>query len=168
MKRLPSAAFALLTLLMMIDAVWATEYFYPNRSRPLFSVTIPDTWKVEAENELLHATPPDESVYIGFWAVEKPDMDTIGDAVAQIVDEVVKGFEIDEEDDMEINGIPFYYFSGKGRDGDDGSPLNAGVALFSPDGENFCIVLYFGSPEAESHHEQNLIGILRSIQGRSQ
>lgn len=162
MKRLTSAL-ALWVLLLMSDMVWAGEYFYPNSSQPLFSVTIPDSWKVEPQEGLLHAAPPDESLYLGFWAMEKPDMDAVGNAVSGIVDEVVKGFKINNEDDMEINGVHFFFFEGNGRDPDNGSPLNASVALFSPDGQNFCVVLYFGSPEAERTHEQTLIGIIQSI-----
>jgi hypothetical protein len=51
---------------------------------------------------------------------------------------------------------------GTGKD-EDGNKVSVSVALFSPDEKQIFIMLYFGTPEAENTHEDELVGILKSI-----
>lgn len=156
-----------MTLVLLVTAlsgVWAGQtYYYPDAESPLFSVTLPDSWTVEAEDQLLHASPADESLYLGLWAVEIADMDAVSKAVDQIVGELVSDFEIEEEDEIEINDMPMYYFDGTGFD-EDGDEIECSVGVFTPDGETFCVLLYFGTTAAESKHEEALNQILYSLQ----
>lgn len=163
-KRFAAALLVLTSVVAGAPAV-AETYTYPGRHGDLFSVDLPAGWKVEIDGELLHSAPADESIYLGMWAVPYGSMDEAAGALDEIVGAVVRGFEISEEDQFTLHGMPFYYLYGSGRDIEDGSPVRASVALFSPDGETFCILIYFGSPEAEKRHEKALQGIVESIRG---
>ena len=157
-------AFAL-SLVLLLFPLWAsaTTYSYPNTRYPLFSVDIPDHWSAEVEGELLHSGPPDGSVYLGFWALDSNlSGDDVGDAVDEIVSGMVYNPSIDSEEELTINGIPFYYFEGSGQYVE-GGLVNYGVAMFSPDGNTVCVVIYFGAPADEARHEQTLIRIIESI-----
>ncbi len=151
---------------LLLLPLWASAatYLYPNTQFPLFAVDIPDRWIVEVEGELLHAAPRDQSVYLGFWALDASfGGDDVGAAVDDIVSNMVRNPSINSEEELTINNIPFYYFEGEGRSVDDGSWLNYGVAMFSPDGDTVCVVIYFGAPEDEARHENTLIRIIESI-----
>jgi hypothetical protein len=154
------AVLAVLALLAVPS--FAERFYYPSEDYALFSVDILNSWSVEAEEDVLHAGPPDGSLYLGFWALDADDVDAAADAVDEIVASMVRGFERTDEGEGDLNGMPTYLISGTGRD-EDGAPINASVALFSPDGETFCLVIYFGSPEAESRHESALGRIIDSI-----
>lgn len=151
-----------LLLLAVTGTAWASDYSYPNTWSPLFTVSIPDNWQVSVENELLHAGPTDGSVYLGFWALDAADTDRAGDAVDEIISGLVRNFQITNEDNLEVNGIPMYYIEGNGQYVE-GGPMNVSVGLFSPDGQTFCVVLFFGHPEAERRHEPTLIRVIESI-----
>jgi hypothetical protein len=154
------AVLAVLALLAVPS--FAERFYYPSEDYALFSVDILNSWSVEVEDQVLHASPPDGSVYLGFWALDASDIDAASDAVEGIVGSMVRGFEVTEEGEGDLNGMPAYHIGGTGHD-EDGGPINASVALFSPDGETFCIVIYFGSPEDQGRHESALSRIIASI-----
>jgi len=157
--------FLLSILLIALLPAWtvAGTYSYPDTRFPMFSVDLPDRWTVEVEDELLHAAPPDGSIYLGFWALDTYlSGDQVGETVDEIVNSMIHNPSIDEEEEFEVNGIPFYYFQGQGRYVE-GGPLNYGVAMFSPDGDTVCVVIYFGAPEDEERHEHTLVQIIESI-----
>ena len=152
----------LAVLALLAAPSFAERYYYPDEDSALFSVDILNSWSVEVEDQILHAGPPDGTIYLGFWALDAGDMDAAGQAVEGIVDSMISGFEVTEEGEGDLNGMPAYYVDGHGRS-EDGGPLNASVALFSPDGATFCIVIYFGSPDDQSRHESSLNRIVNSI-----
>lgn len=141
---------------------WADTYSYPNTRNPVFSVDIPSNWRVSVEEGLLHAGPPDESVYLGFWALDQW-VDQVGDAVDQVVGQLVNNFRMQTEEETEINGLPFYFIEGAGNYVEDGSWVDVSIAVFSPNGQTFCVMLYFGPPVATQTHENTLVGIVRTI-----
>ena len=65
---------------------------------------------------------------------------------------------------MTVNEIEFMTCDGTGID-NEGDKVNVSVALFSPDEKQIFILLYYGTPEAEDAHEDELIGIIKSING---
>jgi hypothetical protein len=135
---------------------------YPEKN-PIFTVTFPDDWSTETDENLLHAVPSDSSLYLGIWALENADnLDAALDQVDEAVSSLVKNLKVDEADSMDVNGIKFITVDGTGKD-EDGNKVSVSVALFSPDEKQIFIMLYFGTPEAENTHEDELVGILKSI-----
>jgi hypothetical protein len=137
---------------------------YPEKN-PVFSVTFPDEWKTETEEDIVHAYPADESIYLGIWALEDAEnLDAALDAVDEAVASLVKNLKVDDPETMTVNEIEFMTCDGTGID-NEGDKVNVSVALFSPDGKQIFILLYYGTPEAEDAHEDELIGIVKSING---
>jgi hypothetical protein len=137
---------------------------YPEKN-PIFSVTFPDDWKTETEEDIVHAYPADESIYLGIWALEDAkNLDAALDAVDEAVASLVKNLKIDDPETMTVNEIEFMTCDGTGID-NDGDKVNVSVALFSPDEKQIFILLYYGTPEAEDAHEDELVGIVKSING---
>ena len=141
----------------------ADTFSYPATGQKLFSIDIPNGWKVEVEGDVLHSTPPDESIYVGLWALPYETLDAAAEALDEMVADLVSGFELKEEGEFTSNDVPFYFFDGSGEDKESGGPVNVSVALFSPDGDTFCMLIYFGSPRDEKRHEDALGRIVRSI-----
>ena len=154
--------FLLVILIFVRPLAAGQKYYYPNAEYPLFSVTLPNSWLAEADENVLHASPADESIYLGFWAVDIESLDQVGDALDEIVGDLIFDFEIEEEGELEINGMSVFYIDGCGLDSDD-DEIECSFGVFSPDGETFCVILYFGTAEAEEKHSAALNAILASI-----
>lgn len=156
---------ALLVLSMAVVADGGSSdntIIYPAEN-PIFSVTFPDNWETETEDDILHATPSDSSIYLGIWALEDvKDLDAALDAVDETVSSLVKNLEVGEVETSDINGIKFMIVDGEGKD-EEGDYVDVSVALFSPDEKQIFIMLYYGTPEAEQAHEDELVSILKSI-----
>ena len=130
---------------------------------PVFSVTFPEGWKTEMEEDIVHAAPKDESIYLGIWALEDAEnLDAALDAVDEAVSSLVKDLDVGEADSVVVNGIQFFTVDGTGKD-EDGSTVSVSVALFSPDGTQIFILLYFGTPQAEDAHKDELVEIIKSL-----
>ena len=161
----------LLSLMLMTSVSFAGEYIYPDEKNPEFSITFPDDWKVETEEDVLHAGPKDDSIYMGIWAVGEEATDDNIKAVLDGVDELVAELLTDvkpigEAQKQTINEIPFVIVDGTGKLKDDGSAVNVSIALFVSDGKNLFTLVYFGIPDAEKAHEKELVDILNSVKGK--
>jgi hypothetical protein len=164
MKKLP-VFLTVIVLLLSTNLLLADEYTYPGEN-PVFSITFPDDWKVETDEELLHATPNDETLYLGLWALaDAENIDAALDEIDDIVAEFVDDIETDEPDVMEINGIEITFIDGVGVD-EEGEQVEASVALFSPDEKTVFVLFYFGYPETTEQHEKALVKILESIKAK--
>ena len=160
------AALMMVSVLMLLFTFSASAevYYYPDGNNPLFSITFPNHWSVEPEEELLHASPPDETIYLGLWAVE--DAETVEDAINALessMGDLIQNVEFGDPEEFENNGIAFLGIDGAGTD-EDGNPMNISFGIFTPDGETFCILFYLGTPENEAKYEDSLTGIILSIQ----
>ena len=139
-------------------------YVYPSQEDSVLSITLPAAWDVQLEEDVLHATPQDESIYLSLWAVgEATDLTTALDALEETISDFLPEFTRGEIDTAEINDIDFITVNGRGLD-KEGDAFNAAVALFSPVEETIYILLYFGVPKAEEEHREELVGILNSIE----
>jgi hypothetical protein len=140
----------------------STTVVYP-ADNPVFSITFPEGWRTETDENLLHAVPQDSSVYLGLWALEDAkNLDEALDAVDELVGSLVKNLEVDEVDSSILNDMEFLSVDGKGID-TEGDAVNVSVALFTPDEETVFILLFYGTPEAGDLHENELVDILKSI-----
>lgn len=131
----------------------------------MYSVDFPASWEVETEEEIIMAHPDDGSIFISLWVAEDfESFEAIVDGLAKLTEDL---FEVDDErlsdiKEMEINGIPFAFMEGKGKD-EDGAAVNFTLAIFCPDGSNLVSMIYYGTPEAEQVHKQAVQEIIKSI-----
>ena len=153
----------LTTLFLTIPFAQAKTVTYPAND-PIFSINFPDDWNLEAEDDQLHATPEDESIYVGLWAMNGVEnLEEALDALVEELDDIVQEVEIEDPEEMEINDISFVFIDGTGVMEDD-TDVELSIAIFSPDGETFFINLFFGTPEMVEEHSDELEAILGSVE----
>ncbi len=156
--------FSILMITLMITGLFADDtYVYPNQETPVFSISFPYDWKVEPEDNMLHAMPKDETVYVALWALDDVEnLEAALESVDKLIREMVTEFQADEPDKLEFNNILYYFMEGSGKD-NDGEDVNAAVAIFSPDSETICLIITYGTPDAEEVHEEDFMNIIKSI-----
>ncbi|MCK5738454.1 hypothetical protein KAH55_04700 [bacterium] len=154
--------FLLMGLFLFTMTANADTYSYPGDD-PVFTISFPDNWTIETEDELLHATPPDESIYAGVWAIDNvDDVELILEVLDEEIAKFIQDIEADEPMETEINGIPFIIVDGDGYVEDE-ILVEFSATLFSTDGETFFIGLYFGTPEMVEEYSEELVGIINSV-----
>ena len=163
MKKL-TLLFSVLFLIVLLNNSIAEKFIFPGEN-PVFSIVFPDDWEIELDAEMLHATPEDESIYLGLWALGAESVDDALDALDEVVGEAVADAEYDEPGQLKINDIKIFYVDGKGTD-DEGDNVAFSVALFSPDGETVFIVFTYGTPQEEKLHNEEWDGIIQSIKAK--
>jgi len=140
----------------------SSTYVYPEKAS-VFAITFPDEWQVENEEALLHASPADESIYFGVWALTEADsLEAALKALDESLADYLTDLELGDPEEVEINEIAFLTVNGQGKI-PEGDLVNVSVALFSPEEKIVFIVLYFGTPEAEEKHEEALTKVIQSI-----
>ena len=154
--------FVVLLLFTVVPLAQAETFTYP-ADDPQFSITFPDDWTVEPDEQLLHAGPEDGTIYLGVWALAGAEnLDSALEALDEALGNFFTEMELGEAEAMEINDIPFVAVDGTGAD-KDGNELDLSVALFLPDEDAVYILLYFGTADAEEAHEDELMSIVQSI-----
>jgi len=155
--------FLVVSLLMSYNLSAAETYTYPDSDNPVVQISFPDSWEIEPDEEMLHAMPGDESIYLGFLSLEgSEDIEAALDAVDEVLAELLSELDLADFEEIENDDFVFLYSEGNGVD-KEGDAVNVTVALFSPDGEMVCLVFYYGTPEAEEIHEKELNAIVESI-----
>jgi len=138
-----------------------TKYIFPAED-PIFSIVFPDNWKIEPDEDILHATPADESIYLGIWALDVEDLEAALEALDEVTAEIVADLKVISTDTLVVNDIDILLVEAQGID-EEGDTINISAFFFSPDDETIFITLSYGTPEAEKIHEKELISILKSI-----
>lgn len=162
------------SLCLALSLPWSVQagqnFTYPVDA-PVFSITFPDHWETEVEDDTLTAKTPDEAIEINLWALDREDLEGVGESlleqaageVDEIIDEWVKDFELKSSDSFELGGMTFIELTGSGVDREGGEPLVVSVDFFSPDGENLFVLMYWGEPGAENTYENDMKSIVQSI-----
>jgi len=156
----------IVALFTLTTGATSSTYVYPEKAS-VFSITFPDEWQVESEEALLHASPADESIYFGVWALMEADsLDAALKALDESLADYLTELELGDPEEVEINEITFLTVNGQGKI-PEGDLVNVSVALFSPEEKTVFIALYFGTPEAEEKHEETLTKVIQSIKKAS-
>ncbi len=154
--------FVIISSILLISNFSISEtFFYPP---PEIALDIPDDWLIETENNRLEATPIDESVYFGVWALEDIfSLDSALIAIDIVLSFLLTDIYLSEEVDVdEINNISVYFREGTANYFD-GSPVNLLLGLFSPYGKTVFIMLIVGTPEDLETYDEAIDKIVDSI-----
>jgi hypothetical protein len=152
----------ILLALVAMPLIGQEEYVYPS-DKPLVSMTFPSNWKVSTEEQLLHAMPPDESVYLGLWFVhEAAELDAALEEVDNLTKELLGSLTLGETKKATLNGMPVEYIEGEGVS-KEGDKVMVDVALFNPQQGTVGIAIYFGTVEADKKWDKQLTEIINSI-----
>ncbi|WP_424928491.1 hypothetical protein [Amaricoccus tamworthensis] len=160
-------------------SVQAEEFVYETRGANLFSFDVPDGWEVlegvevpEAQAadgtplspKVVSIRPPDEEgvMWTGFWSpVRLSSISGAKSWMERVIPYLLAEPENLYYDRRTVGGKPTRFYSGQGvRDGRDFDYAFA-IIQISPD--HVAVAAFIGEPDAYDRHEQELIGVLRSI-----
>lgn len=161
---MPRRALPALCVIFMVLTVssHAKPRSYPEKA-PAVTLDIPDAWQVSTEDDVLHASPKDGSVYLGLWSMEAASMEKAFEGLDAEIEAWITDLETGDATETKINGIPFLFVDGEGKDKDDGTKVRCSAAVLAPAQDRILVLLYFGTPESEAKHEKTLQKIVQSI-----
>ena len=126
-------------------AAQAATFTYPDKGPALFSITLPDGWKVERLPGKLNATSPEQDMYIGLWGVPDPaGVDVILDLVERLIAQHIPSFRDLDRGEKEFGPVRVTFVDGAGVSSD-GNEGRAGYAIFSPDTKSVWLMFYMAS-----------------------
>ena len=144
-----------------------------------FSITIPDSWRVDVGSEndagkipegerprarLITAMPGDSTpLWFGMWVPAdvknfeeaKEYVDSLG--LELLTDVVTKERKFETLNDMEV-----YYASGTGKK--EGEAMDFHAVFFQLSPENVAIAIYIGPPDTTKIHGEELVRMIHSLQ----
>lgn len=151
-----------LVAFLMLPALAAQAGDYHHEKTGI-SITIPDSWEVEAEEDMLSANTKDETVGLVFVAVP-------GEALAEAIEEMEKaltstitGFEQKgEPDEVEINGMKGITVDGAGKI--EGEAVEVGAMLLAAPKDNmFILVIGIAKEGAVEKHAKDVESIFTGL-----
>lgn len=151
--------------------------YFPDTKNPVIKMQVPSAkWNVTNENNLLSIIPKDSGetsrLITMLWASENPYND---DAMTKIVNDAFDIVEtlltdITWQEDMntfEHNGISYTALDGVGYyQNDDGSKdkMSTSIMILIPDEVNVLALVFFGTNEAYTKWEEQLLNVFLSIE----
>ena len=150
-----------------------TTYFYPTQEDAEFSITIPDSWKVETKEtgDTAQIVAVREEGEDGIALiiqplvaenVEKMDQETWDALVDEPIKKSFTDIEYGEEPEEEtINEIEFWSKHGTAKL--DGEPVSVRVSIFFPSDETTCLLYAFGNEDGLTKYNDELGTIIQSI-----
>jgi len=156
----------LLTTALAITSLAASalaETYKLPKEEPAASITFPDKWEVEAEEESINASSEDEEIYIN---IEIHDAESIEGAIEETFgylkkNKVSVNKDSEKKTEFESNGMQVVDFSWDGEDKD--GPCKISVTIAGVSDDKALVFLFWASPEGEKKHEKELGEIAASI-----
>ncbi len=158
-------------LLCMTGAAVAGTFTLPEKA-PVLSITFPDTWKTEIDEEgALTGKTDDEEIEINLWAldakgVEKDPKAALQAAAAEInayIAEWVTDFKPDAPTESEHNGIQSVDIMGFAKDKEEGKDVLVSVSFFTPDNKTLFAMMFWGYEEGLKKYLTDIQTVADSI-----
>jgi hypothetical protein len=164
--KLPSVLIAVsLVFSVALSTARAKEFKFPQKGETLFTITIPDAWSPEYDDEgTLEGEDKDGHSYFAVW---EEDTDTELSSVAGDIDDILKEYAKDvkagKPEQMKIAGMSALLFKGTAKDKEDGSGIGFEALVLIVKEKKAAVIYYdFGEDAPESVGKQ-LVKILESI-----
>lgn len=129
----------------------AKTIFFPNHDKSLFQLESPKNWSVWQQNDVLTIFPPDTAVFFNCFNLKVSNWEHAMLAIHKLLNEKMPKLENPEPETIDIHDYTFFFYYGSGMN-EEGNLNKITLAFFSPDENNFCVFLYFGSPAAIKHY----------------
>ncbi len=155
-------ALILTSLLAMASLASAGQTFTYPQQAPIFSITYPEAWEIKAEEATINAGSSDGSVATVLMALEGKDLEEAIKGAMAGIDEQFESMTTDEPQEAQINGMDVLLVNGKG-DLKGGGKMNANWAIFTPDKENFFMLLVFTPENVGEDHAKDITSLLQSV-----
>lgn len=134
---------------------------YP-ADEPYFSVTFPDDWNVDGEDQSLSASPEDETVAVELMALDAEEFDAAIDEAAKALAEEFGELEWTDPQEAKVNGMDVVLANAKGEL--EGETVHVNCCFFAPEKAETMFMLFFFAPSvALEKHGEALNSILQSI-----
>ncbi len=159
----------------------AEQVTYRHEGSPLFSITFPEGWYLDTDFEsdaraagtysegeatlrILEAMPTDGTkLWFGVWTAPKATTLERGlEYVASLDGSLFTDVEASEPQRTSLGGMEARTFFGKARR--EGEEVEYAVAVFEPRAGVVAVALYVGRPQTWESHEEELTGIVASLQ----
>lgn len=144
----------------------AEKVSFPDKDAPLFSITIPDAWNPEYDDEgTLEAEDADGHSYLAVW---EEDTETELSAVGEDIDELLAEYATDvkvpgKPEPITLAGMPGLVFTGTAKDKEDGSGIGFEVVVLVVKGKGAAIIYYDYTADAPESVAKSLVKILESL-----
>lgn len=162
MKPILSIAAALLIISPLASAEQTINY---PEDEPIFSISFPDDWEVEAE-EGVSASSPDELVNMELIALEAEALDAAIDVAKESLAEELEGIKWNGEAEKgELNGMDVTFLNAKVTIEEVEMAVNC--AVFAPKDKDTFFMLFNIIPiEALEAHGESVSKILNSVEAK--
>lgn len=153
---------AAVLLAFCLPAFAGQKFNYPQDS-PIFSITYPESWTVEAEEQTISAGRSDGAASSVLMALDAQDLEAAIDASAQALGESFADFTADgDPQQAEVNGLGVVLMNGTGEVEGSGK-VKVNVAIFTPDAEKFFMLLLFAPEGVAGENTDEINSLLKSI-----
>jgi len=135
---------------------------YPHEKTGV-TITIPTSWTVETEGDVLTATTRDEAVGLAFIAIAGRNLEAALEEADKQLNELIDGLEADgEAEEVTLNGMKGIAIEGKGKV--DGDEVTVGVLLLqAPRSGMFILAVGAGPTKTLSRYEKDIEAIFGSL-----
>jgi hypothetical protein len=138
---------------------------YPDKN-PIFSISFPDGWKVETEDQSVSASSKDELVNMELIALEAEAISGAIDAAKESLEEELKGIKFDKPEKGELNGMNAVFLNANVTL--EGVKMAVNCCIFEPKGADTFFMLFNVIPlEALKEHGEDIGKVLNSIKGKT-
>lgn len=147
----------------LIPALAAAKSYTIPDPNPIAVVTIPDDWEVTETKKGIEVDSEDEEVYVAVEVTEMNDVaKTIADTIVWLQSKkVVIDASTQQQQEININGIPGFMVKWTGKD-DDG-PTNVSLTILVLSESKGLLLTYWASPDGEKDNLDALKGIINSL-----
>lgn len=143
----------------------AENLSFPNKDETMFSITIPDNWKPEIdEDEALAAASPSEQVFLSAWELEdKKDIKTLIADIGEIFEEDARHFKMKKDPEViEGEAMKVTFYDGTAQAKEDGEAIKIHATLVESGGRA-AVILFEEYDEAGEKDGASVEAIMASI-----
>ncbi len=153
-----------LVLLVFAPPLLQAKTFKIPKDKPIATITFPDAWDASYVDEGVEGTSADEEIYV---YIEDNDASTIEGAVKEMFAYLAKKKVTVKPDTLKkteakMNGMDVVDLAYDGEDAD--GPTHISLTILGITNKKGLLMLYWANPAKEKKHQEELNGILQSIQ----
>ncbi|WP_395751593.1 hypothetical protein [Prosthecobacter sp.] len=155
-----------LLALVLTPAMSEDQVFNYPEKMPVFSITFPESWKIELGDGSLSASSPDELVNMELMALDSAEAATAIDDAKEGLEEELKGIKwLGEPEKGELNGFKVTFLNGNVTL--EGVKMAVNCAVFAPkSGDTFFMLFNVVPLESLKKHGDEVSKVLNSIKGK--
>jgi hypothetical protein len=156
-------AFSIVVMLLTIVAILsAHEITMTDNFNPLFSIWLPNEWKVTLNPEDFDAVAPDGLIYCVVWDVEDVETDQQAEEIIrEQVAEVLEDIEYYPDTDLELDGMDATIIEGSATE--NSKEVVFVITMFRHADDRVGVVAFVSDPKASLLYKGTIIDILSTV-----